>query len=111
MRRSSRVLIFGLCFLVFGLGNWGVGTVKMDFYKSQRALAVQMGGAGVRERFRGTESILQTRGTAHELYAHARGKYRYYRVFHHGGRVLAIVGLVLVVGALTRRWIVPEPGY
>jgi hypothetical protein len=111
MRRSSRVLVFGLCFLLLGLGNWGMGTAKMNHYKRQRAYAVQIGGAGVRERFAGTQSILQERGTAHELYEDARGKYRYYRVVHHGGRVLAIVGPVLVAGAVIRRTTVPDPGY
>ena len=111
MRRSSRVLVIGLCFLLLGLGNWGMGTAKMRHYKRQRAYWVQAGGAGVREPFRGTQSILEFRGEAHEMYEDARTKYRYYRVVHHGGRVLAVVGFVLVFGAVLRRSLVPDPGY
>ena len=108
MRKSSTVLIIGLVLLLLGAGNWAFGGPKMTEYKQRRRHAVQIGGQAVRAPFRGTLSILDKRTSAHDLFDDADIKYEYYRVIARGGRVMAIAGFVLVVGALLRRYSKPS---
>ena len=107
MRRSSTVFVIGLVLLLLGAGNWAFGGPKMSEYKQRRRHAVQIGGQAVKAPFRGTLSILDKRTSAHDLYDDADIKYEYYRVIARGGRVMAITGAVLVVGALLRRYSKP----
>ena len=107
MRKSSTVLIIGLVLLLLGAGNWAFGGPQMSEYKQRRRHAVQIGGQTVRDPFRGTLSVLDKRTSAHDLFEDADIKYEYYRVIARGGRVMAIAGFVLVVGALVRRYSKP----
>ena len=93
--------------LLLGAGNWAFGGPKMNEYKQRRRHAVQIGGQSVKTPFRGTMSILDKRTSAHDLYDDADIKYEYYRVIARGGRVMAIAGFVLVIGALLRRYAKP----
>jgi hypothetical protein len=108
MRRSSRVLIAGLLLLVLGMGNWLMGVDKTDQYGDRMRLAVETGGAAARIPFTGTTSILVEYTAARELYADSKTKYEYYRVVRNGGVLLIVLGAALIVGALIRRWIVPD---
>ena len=107
MRKSSTFFVIGLAMLLLGAGNWAFGGPKMSEYKQRRRHAVQMGGPAVKLPFRGTLSILDKRTSANDLYDDADIKYEYYRVIARGGRVMAIAGAVLVVGALLRRYSKP----
>lgn len=75
----------------------------MGEYKQRRRHAVQVGGPAVKQKFKGTLSILDRRTSAHDLFDDADIKYEYYRVFARGGRVVTFVGVFLVAGALARR--------
>lgn len=107
IRRSSRVLIVGLVLLVLGLGNWRMGADKVAQYGRRMEYARTIGGPGADEPFRGTASILDTRTAAHELYEDSSDKYQYYLVVYRGGRLLTVIGLVLICGAVARRILVP----
>jgi hypothetical protein len=109
VRKSSTVLVIGLVLLLLGAGNWAFGGPKMSKYKQRRRHAVQIGGPAVKAPFRGTLSILDKRSSTNDLYDDADIKYEYYRVIARGGRVMAITGFVLVVGALLRRYSKPAP--
>ena len=107
-RRSSRVFIAGLCLVILGLGNWSMGSSKLAQYGGQMAEAREAGGPSVERPFRGTASILEERGEAHDRFASARLKYEYYRVVHRGGLLLLGLGTVFIGGALLRRMLVPS---
>jgi hypothetical protein len=98
------VLVFGLVLLVLGFGNWAMGHSKVQMYKHRQREAIRMGGGlDVTTPFRGTASILEERGEAHELYEESLARYRYYKVMRRGGRFLMQVGSVLIAGAILRR--------
>jgi len=106
-RRSSHVLVAGVVLLVLGVGNWHMGSDKMRQYANRIAYARELGGPGVERPFRGTASILEPRTTANELYEDATAKHEYYRLVFRGGRLLCLLGGVLIASALLRRILVP----
>jgi hypothetical protein len=103
VRRSSTVLLVGIVLLLLGAGNWVFGGIKMTEYKQRRRAAAQLGGPAVKQPFRGTESILERRTGAHDLFEDADIKYEYYRVIARGGRVVTLVGAFLAASAVARR--------
>jgi len=107
-RRSSRVFIIGLVLLVLGIGNWVVGGYKIHQYRRRAEIAYRRGGPDVHLPYRGTASILEPTTPARDLYEASRVKYEQYRVVHRGGRMLTILGVLMVLGALARRWAVPS---
>ena len=109
LRRSSRVLLVGVMFFVLGAGNWTMSRVKLAQYKQLQLEAIAIGGMDVSQPFRGTESILDERTDAHELYEDAVTRYRYYKLVRRGGRFLMGIGCLLMMGALVRRIAVPAP--
>ncbi len=112
VRRSSRVLVAGLALVILGLGNWAMAGRKVEQYEVSMARARQAGGPAVERPFRGTASILEERGQAHERYESARLKREYYLVVYRGGVLLSVLGLSMCMGALLRRRLVPEaPDY
>jgi hypothetical protein len=111
MRRSSRIFIAGLVLLALGLGNWLMGVDKTDQYGDRMRLAVETGGDAARIPFTGTTSILVEYTAARELYADSKTKYEYYRVVRNGGVLLIVLGVSMVVGALIRRWLVPDSAH
>ncbi len=107
MRRSSRVLIAGVLFVVLGLGNWIMGTDRAEKYEKRMRAAVAKVGPSARIPFSGTTTILEEYTAARELYAESLAKHEYYRIVHRGGALLMIVGFVLATGAIVRRLTVP----
>ena len=101
------MLIGGLVLVVLGLGNWVMAASKVDQYQRAMARARQAGGATVERPFRGTASILEERGEAHERFESARLKQEYYRVVYRGGILLCVLGTGLCGGAIVRRRLVP----
>ena len=89
--------------LALGIGNWTMGSIKLAQYGSRMAAAVAEGGPEVRRPFRGTESILERRTDAHELYTKSLIKREQYRVVHRGGRMLTLLGSAFILIALARR--------
>lgn len=107
IRRSSRVFIAGLALVILGLGNWAMAGRKVEQYAASMERARQAGGPAVERPFRGTASILEERGEAHERYESARLKQEYYQVVYRGGVLLFVLGSSMVLGALVRRRLVP----
>ena len=81
---------------------------KIAQYTARKNAAVQAGGESVRNIHRGTSGILVRYTEAHELYQDAEAKLEYYRVVYRGGLVLMGIGVVLGLGAVLRRFFVPE---
>jgi hypothetical protein len=88
-----------------------MGTIKLGQYRERQKQAMRMGGETVTEPFRGTASILEERTEAHDLYEEAVARYRYYKMVRRGGRFFAIIGALLAIGALLRRFTVPFPSH
>ena len=108
LRRSSRVLIFGIVVFTLGAGNWAFGASKAVQYKARQLEAIRLGGLEVSRPFRGTASILDERTEMHEFYEDSVTRYRYYKVVRRGGRFLMSIGGLLILGALVRRIAVPQ---
>jgi len=108
LRRSSRVLIFGIVIFTLGAGNWAFGSNKTVQYKARQLEAIRMGGFDVSRPFRGTASILEDRTEMNEFYEDSVTRYRYYKVVRRGGRFLMSIGGLIILGALVRRIAVPQ---
>jgi hypothetical protein len=108
LRRSSRVLIFGIVVFTLGAGNWGFGINKAAQYKARQLEAIRLGGFDVSRPFRGTASILEERTEMHEFYEDSVTRYRYYKIVRRGGRFLMSIGGLIIIGALARRIAVPQ---
>lgn len=108
MRRSSRILVVGLCLLVLGTGNWIMGKDKMHHYARRQRQALVRGGPSVRAVLTPAEEILLGRTEARQRYQDATAKYEYYRVVYRGGRLLVALGALLTLGAGLRRLLVPR---
>ncbi len=89
--------------LALGIGNWTMGSIKLKQYGDRMAAALAEAGPDVRKPFRGTQSILEGRTDAHELYTASSIKRERYRVVHRGGRMLTVLGSAFVLIALVRR--------
>jgi hypothetical protein len=94
--------------LALGAGNWWMGAYKMHAYGREMHRALRDGGPAVRQPYRGTETILAPHTDAHDRYTNAAFKYEYYHVLFRGGRLLFILGTLLVGGAVARRVSDPE---
>ena len=101
----------GLALFALGLGNLAMGTQKLEQYRQKMAQAIEIGGPEVAEPYRGTASILVPPSEAHLRYENAAMKYAYYEVVLRGGRMFAVLGVLLIGGALARRVLVPVPEY
>ena len=108
LRRSSRVLIFGIVVFTLGAGNWAFGASRAAQYKARQLEAIRSGGFDVSRPFRGTATILDERTEMHEFYEDSVARYRYYKIVRRGGRFLMSIGGLIVLGALVRRIAVPQ---
>lgn len=93
---KSTLLVTGLVLLVLGIGNWVTGTVRLREHEaivrapSPTPHVVARPHAGVA-------------GSSQEEIEIARGRMDFYHVVASGGRLMTLVGFVLVTFALARR--------
>lgn len=107
-RRSTKVMAVGSVLLVLGVGNARFGADKAADYRAVAREAREAGGSRGLEAKTGTASILHRPTDAELLYQSATTKYAYYKVVRRGGRMFAILGLLLIAGAFVRRSAVPD---
>ena len=100
-------MVTGALLLLLGMANWTMGSVKMEQYRSRLHAVLAKAGPEVARPYHGTASILERRSDFGLAYENARLKYDQYRIVHHGGRVLTILGALIFIGTLVRRWNLP----
>lgn len=84
-----------------------MGGIKLEQYGRQISEAVASDPAVVPDIPEGTAGILFERSEARDVYENASMKFQQYSVIERGGRVFAVLGLLMSLGALLRRWAVP----
>jgi hypothetical protein len=102
---SNAVFIAGISCLVLGIGNWVVGSVESSKYQN---LLNKTARTGLEDSYRNfqeldqqkNEEVLRRINENREKFNAARVKLNFFFVVLTGGRILFVVGLVLVVGAL-----------
>ena len=104
---SNAVFIAGLSCLLLGVGNWVVGSVETFKYQN---LLSKTARTGLEESYRNfqeldqqkNEEVLRRINENREKFNAARVKLNFFYVVLTGGRILFLIGLLLVVGALIR---------
>jgi hypothetical protein len=102
---SNAVFIAGIACLILGIGNWVVGSVETSKYQS---LLNKTARTGLEESYRNfqeldqqkNEEVLRRINENRERFNAARVKLNFFYVVLTGGRILFLLGFVLVVGAL-----------
>ncbi len=102
------MFLVGMALLLLGSANWLMGRSKMKEYEAVLQNAIAIDGPSIAEPFRGTATILEPATDARFLYESASIKRDYYRVVKRGGRFLTVLGTILVLGAMLRRYLVPQ---
>jgi hypothetical protein len=102
-------LPIGTVLLLLGLGNWIVSRSKVLEYERRARVPELMEPASSLEGFarltpRTNAALLER--LHHRLgdYGFAAGKRDFYTVVHSGGRLIAVVGLLLIGIGLLQRW-------
>jgi hypothetical protein len=104
---SSNLLISGIVCFVLGIGNWMVGAIETAKYQN---LLQKSGQTGLEESYRNfqeldhqkNEAVLQRINEDRERYSAARIKLNFFFVVLTGGRVLFLVGVVIILWSLVR---------
>lgn len=104
---SSRLMIGGLLCLVLGVGNWGIGAVETNKYQG---LLIKTAQTGLEESYRSfrqldhqkNEEVLRRINEDREKYNAARVKLNFFYVVLTGGRLLFLLGAILILSALVR---------
>ena len=104
---SSYILIVGLVCLVFGVGNWVVGTIQTVKYQS---LLLKTAHTGLEDTYRNFQHLDQQRNEEvlrgltenREKYNAARVKLNFFYVVLTGGRLMFLVGSLITVVTLVR---------
>jgi hypothetical protein len=97
----------GLSCLLLGVGNWVVGSVESSKYQN---LLSKTARTGLEESYRNfqeldqqkNEEVLRRINENREKFNAARVKLNFFYVVLTGGRILFLIGLLLVVAALIR---------
>jgi len=104
---SSYVMIAGLVCLVFGVGNWVVGTIETVKYQN---LLLKTAHTGLEDSYRSFQQLDQQRNEEvlrrltenREKYNAARVKLNFFYVVLTGGRLLFLIGCVITVVMMVR---------
>jgi hypothetical protein len=102
---SNAVFIGGVACLILGIGNWVVGSVETSKYQN---LLNKTARTGLEESYRNfqeldqqkNEEVLRRINENREKFNAARVKLNFFHVVLSGGRMLFLLGLVLVVASL-----------
>ena len=104
---SSSALVAGIVCLFLGVGNWVAGSMETSKYQS---LLHKTARTGLEESYRNfqeldqqkNEEVLRRMNDNREKFNAARVKLNFFYVVLIGGRILFLVGLVLILAALIR---------
>jgi hypothetical protein len=104
---SSYVLVTGLLCLVLGIGNWTVGAVESAKYQGLLHKTAQ---TGLEETYRNfqqldqqkSEEVLRRINEDREKYNAARVKLNFFHVVLTGGKILFLLGALVVLVGLVR---------
>jgi hypothetical protein len=102
---SNAVFMGGMACLILGIGNWIVGSVETTKYQG---LINKTARTGLEESYRNfqeldrqkNEEVLRRINENREKFNAARAKLDFFYVVLTGGRMLLLLGLLLMVGAL-----------
>jgi hypothetical protein len=102
---SSAVFIAGVACMILGIGNWVVGSVETSKYQN---LLNKTARTGLEDSYRNfqeldqqkNEEVLRRINESREKFNAARVKLNFFYVVLTGGRILFLLGLLLIVGAL-----------
>jgi hypothetical protein len=102
---SNALFITGVACLILGIGNWVVGSVETSKYQN---LLNKTARTGLEESYRNfqeldqqkNEEVLRRINENREKFNAARVKLNFFYVVLTGGRILFLLGLALIVGAL-----------
>jgi hypothetical protein len=102
-------LPIGIVLLVLGVGNWVVSRSKMLEYERRARLPEMTERAGSLEGFthltpRTNAMLLQRLHLRLGDYGTADAKRDFYTVVYSGGRLIAVIGLLLMGVGLLQRW-------
>ena len=104
---SNSALVAGIVFLFLGIGNWVTGSMETSKYQS---LLYKTAQTGLEESYRNfqeldqqrNEEVLRRMNDNREKFNAARVKLNFFYVVLIGGRILFLLGLLLILGALIR---------
>jgi hypothetical protein len=104
---SNSALVAGIVCLFLGIGNWVTGSMETSKYQS---LLHKTARTGLEESYRNfqeldqqkNEEVLRRMNDNREKFNAARVKLNFFYVVLIGGRILFLLGLLLVLGALIR---------
>jgi hypothetical protein len=102
---SNALFITGVACLILGIGNWVVGSFETSKYQN---LLNKTARTGLEESYRNfqeldqqkNEEVLRRINENREKFNAARVKLNFFYVVLTGGRILFLLGLALIVGAL-----------
>jgi hypothetical protein len=104
---SNSALVAGIVCLFLGVGNWVTGSMETSKYQS---LLFKTARTGLEESYRNfqeldqqkNEEVLRRMNDSREKFNAARVKLNFFYVVLIGGRILFLLGLLLILGALIR---------
>src|SRR5918992_3269087 len=104
---SNYLMISGLVCFILGIGNWTVGTIETSKYQ---ALLYKTARTGLEETYRHfqeldhqkNEEVLRRINDDRENFSAARVKLNFFYIVLIGGRVLFLVGALLMLTAFVR---------
>lgn len=104
---SNYLMISGLVCLVLGIGNWTVGTIETSKYQ---ALLYKTARTGLEETYRSfqeldhqkNEEVLRRINDDREKFNAARVKLNFFYIVLIGGRLLFLVGALVILTAFVR---------
>jgi len=104
---SNSALVAGIVCLLLGIGNWVTGSMETSKYQS---LLYKTARTGLEESYRNfqeldqqrNEEVLRRMNDNREKFNAARVKLNFFYVVLIGGRILFLLGLLLILGALIR---------
>ena len=104
---SNSALVAGIVCLFLGIGNWVTGSMETSKYQS---LLYKTARTGLEETYRNfqeldqqrNEEVLRKMNDNREKFNAARVKLNFFYVVLIGGRILFLLGLLLILGALIR---------
>jgi len=105
----SRILPVGLVFLVLGVGNWSVSHNKIVEYTERSRAGNSMDSVTTFSDFpqltaHTNDTVLERLHRDSTEYTFTDAKLDFYRVVEGGGRLFAVLGLLLITVGIVQSW-------